>query len=716
MDCRRTVIALMVAAMGMPVITFAEGVAQLPTIDVQAEGESVTAPFSGLVAKESAAGTKSTQPLIKTPQSISVVPRRQLDEQAVGSVADALNYSSGVVTNYRGNSNRNDEVISRGYRYAPKVLDGLTFGLTTQGGGAGQLDPWLLERVEMVRGPAGVMFGQISPGGVVAMTSKRPTARTIHELRLGSGNQHLAEAALDLGGKLNADGSLLYRFNALASTRHEFIRDNRQERMAIAPALTWQPNENTSFTLLTSYQYDPRAGSRNFLPREGTLFTTSGGKVPYDFNVSEPSFDKAKRQQASIGYQLNHYFNDNVSFTQNLRYSHRNEDYKYLVYGVNSRLNDHTVTRLAQHESTLTNEFAVDNQLKVSLETGAVMHSLLAGLDYRYSHKNAKMYRDRNNDYLLDWLKPVHVHIDESDLTLISNDVKTLKQYGLYMQDQLTWGNWNLLLSGRYDWSRTSSDDRTAGGLERRFHDNKFTGRAGILYAFANGVSPYISYSTSFEPSMYQNAPGTPALKPNTGRQTEVGIKYQIPDRNTLLTASWFDITQRNLASYNYATSFYEQIGRVDSRGLELELRSNPLPELELVAAYTYTDMQTKESNNAREVGHRRPAIPRHAASLWGSYSFARGAVRGLTVGAGVRYTGVTAADAVGEYRVPHYTLYDAMLKYDLGLTTPALRGASLQLNLKNLTDKKYVASCSGKFACFYGSGRMIEAAFNYKW
>lgn len=146
--------------------------------------------------------------------------------------------------------------------------------------------------------------------------------------------------------------------------------------------------------------------------------------------------------------------------------------------------------------------------------------------------------------------------------------MKTLNQVGVYLQDQLEWNNWNLLLSGRQDWSQVNTRDRTSGGKEQTYNDAQFTGRAGLLYAFDNGISPYVSYSTSFDPNLYPSAPGADPLKPTTGKQTEMGVKYQIPGGNTLLTLSWFDITQRNVASYNRLTSAYEQIGEVKSKGL----------------------------------------------------------------------------------------------------------------------------------------------------
>jgi iron complex outermembrane receptor protein len=685
------------------------------TLTVTAETqESVTAPTKGIVAKESASGTKTATPLRKTPQTISVVTREQMNDQQPASVADALGYSSGVVTNYRGNSNRNDEVISRGFRYAPKLLDGLHYGLSSENGGAGQLDPWLLERVEMVHGPAGVLYGQVSPGGLLMMTSKRPTAESIHEVKLSTGNRHYGEAAFDFGGKLNDDNTLFYRLNGIANTKSEFVKNSKQQRMAIAPAITWLPNEDTSFTLLTSYQNDPKAGSRNFLPRSGTLYATPEGfTVPYDLNVSDSDFAKSKREQTSIGYSLDHSFNEAVSFTQNLRYSHRNEDYKYLVYGYD--YSDHVMTRMPQHEETQTNEFNVDNQLKGLFETGDVSHTVLGGLDYRYSHIDLKLSRAYGTQYNLDWTNPGRIDIDENDLALATSTLKTLNQYGVYLQDQMAWNNWNLVLSGREDWSQVRTQDRLAN-TDVTYNDSAFTGRAGLLYAFDNGVSPYISYSTSFEPVLAQPAPGSDPLKPTTGAQTEVGVKFQPVGSNTMMTVSWFDINQKNVLSSIDGTRYYNQIGKVNSHGIETEIHAQPTPEIKLIAAYTYTDATTKESDTAAEVGHSPAAIPRHAASAWGSYSFLDGALDGLTVGTGVRYVGKAGGDNTGEYYVPHYTLYDAMVKYELGQAVPALKGTSLQFNVQNLTDEHYVASCSNAYACFYGSGRTFVASVDYRW
>jgi iron complex outermembrane receptor protein len=284
----------------------------------QGVSQEPTAPVKGIVATKTLSATKTSAEIVKTPQSVSVITRDQMAMQDVTSVSQALRYSAGVFTEYRGSSNRNDEVFVRGFSYVPKFLDGLSFGATASSQ-TGTVDPWLLERVELVRGPASVLFGQVNPGGLIGMTSKRPTAESIHNVQFRTGNHDLAEGAFDFGGKLSDDGRVLYRVNGIARTQHNQVEDYKETRMAIAPALTWYPNDQTRFTLLTSYQKDPDAGYRNFLPAYGTVKSANGQYIPRDFNVSDPNYDQSWREQTLIGYELEHQFADNLTFRQNAR-------------------------------------------------------------------------------------------------------------------------------------------------------------------------------------------------------------------------------------------------------------------------------------------------------------------------------------------------------------------------------------------------------------
>ncbi|EOI1391075.1 TonB-dependent siderophore receptor [Klebsiella oxytoca] len=676
--------------------------------------EDPTAPLKGIVATRTLSATKTAAEIVKTPQSVSVVTRDQMRALDVTSVSQALRYSAGVFTEYRGSSNRNDEVFVRGFSYVPKFLDGLSYGATASSQ-TGTFDPWLLERVELVRGPASVLFGQVNPGGLIAMTSKRPVSQPIHELQFRTGNHHLAEGAFDFGGPLSDDGRLLYRLNGIARTQNSQVEDYKETRMAIAPALTWYPDDATRMTLLTSYQKDPDAGYRNFLPRYGTVESVDGSYIPRDFNVSDPSYNQSWREQTMIGYEFEHQPDDTFTLRQNVRYATIKQKYRYLVYS-SSPANSSLLSRRAQHETRQTDEFGIDNQLEAKFASGQVAHTVIGGLDYKTSKDKQYLGRAGGSQYDLDWRSPTYgVSVDESAFSPATNEQQNLDQAGVYVQDQLSWQNWELLVSGRYDWAEVRTTDFTDASSTQQ-NDNKFTWRTGLLYAFDSGLSPYISYSTSFEPNLQTNrAPGVGPFDPSEGKQVEVGVKYQ-PDPNALITLALYDLTQSNVATYNSAAGWFENSGKVRSKGVEAEAHATLFENLNLIASYTYTDAETVNTTVVGTEGKTPARIPTHMASAFTSYTLPDGALKSLTAGVGVRYIGTSYGDAKNTFKVPAVDLYDAMVSYELGELNSSLKGAQVQFNVNNIADTRYVASCASDSACFYGIGRTVTATVSYAW
>ncbi|MCE9856472.1 TonB-dependent siderophore receptor [Raoultella planticola] len=700
---------------GLAVATLAgQALAEETLVVTASSSEDPTAPVKGIVATKTLSATKTAAGLVKTPQSVSVITRDQMAALDVTSVSQALRYSAGVFTEYRGSSNRNDEVFVRGFSYVPKYLDGLSYGATASSQ-TGTMDPWLLERVELVRGPASVLFGQVNPGGLISMTSKRPTSQPVHEIQFRTGNDNLAEGAFDLGGPLSDDGHLLYRLNGIARSQNSQVEDYKETRVAIAPALTWYPNDATRFTLLTSYQKDPDAGYRNFLPRYGTVNNVDGSYIPRDFNVSDPSYNQSWREQTLIGYEFEHQLNDMLTLRQNARYGTIKQKYRYLVYS-SSEANSSVLSRRAQHEERQTDEFGIDNQLEAQFATGQLAHTVLSGLDYKTSKDKQYLGRAGGSQYDLDWRAPVYgVKVDESTFRTASDEQQNLDQVGLYLQDQLSLENWELLLSGRYDWAEVRTTDFTDSSRSQK-NDSKFTWRTGLLYAFDFGLSPYISYSTSFEPNLQTNrAPGVAPFDPSEGKQLEVGVKYQ-PTPTALMTLAMYNLTQSNVATWNSAAGWYENSGKVRSKGVEAEAHATFFDNLNLIASYTWTDAETVNTTVAGTEGKTPARIPTHMASAFTSYTLPNGALKSLTTGVGVRYIGTSYGDAKNTFKVPAVDLYDAMVSYELGELSSSLKGAKAQFNINNIADTKYVASCAGDSACFYGVGRTVTMTVNYAW
>lgn len=237
-----------------------------------------------------------------------------------------------------------------------------------------------------------------------------------------------------------------------------------------------------------------------------------------------------------------------------------------------------------------------------------------------------------------------------------------------------------------------------------------------MLYAFDFGLSPYISYSTSYEPNLQTNrAPGSAPFKPTTGKQTEVGVKYQ-PVDNTLMSLALYDLKQSNVSTYNSTLGWFENAGEVRSKGVEAEIHSSLWDSVNLIGSYTYTDAETVNTTVAGTEGKTPARIPAHMASAFASYTFPAGPLKSLTTGVGVRYIGTSYGDAKNTFKVPAVDLYDAMVSYELGELNSSLKGAAVQFNVNNIADTKYVASCASDTACFYGVGRTVTATVSYSW
>lgn len=701
----------------------AEDAVPLDALRVEERGtENGTGPVGGYVARQSRTGTKTDSPIAKTPQSVSVVSREQMQDQKVESVAEALRYTPGVFAEYRGASNLRDEIFVRGFYYAPKYLDGLFLGGDLS---YAKIEPYLLERVELLGGPSSVLYGQANPGGLVNMVSKTPTDTPLYETEVSVGTGHHYGAAFDLSDRLTADGRWAGRL-AVTGLNRDLQEDGAERRaFAVAPSLRWTDHEATSLTLLGGYQNEPDAGYRNFLDAAGTITPIPGyGYVPRDFFVSDTGFEKFEREQIWIGYQLEHAVSDALTLRQNARYHQVEVTHHSLIYGSASASPttgaDTIFSRSLTGGTDDWRQITVDNQAEYRVATGLAAHTLLAGLDYRHRTRDYTWGRNRNVPSI-DVANPVYGGFDFSSLDLTTTDDQdlTAEQFGLYLQDQIDIGGFSLLAGLRYDRASTDIDDNF-NDLSYAYDDNALTWRVGALYTFANGIAPYVSYSTSFEPSLYAPEAGAPAFDPTTARQVEFGVKYAPEGTGLLLTAAVYDLRQKDVVmsawDSNLGRSVYSQVGEVHNQGLELSAKAELDENLSMVASYSYIDSTIEDSVTAAEIGRTPARVPAHTASLWADYRFTEGAVQGLGLGAGARYIGTSQGNNTNSFEVPAVTLFDASASYDFSALGGSWQGVSVQVNAKNLTDETYVASCASAYACFYGEGRTVVATLKKRW
>lgn len=684
------------------------GAIELDPVIVQAQ--SAWAPVQGYVARQSASGTKTDTPIIETPQSVTVVTKDQMVDQKVTSLADVLTYTPGVGMQSQAFSRMTDDVMLRGFDVATGNGGMLRDGMKLQSNVYDSAqEPYGLERVEVLRGASSVLYGQLAPGGVVNAISKRPTPAPLHEINLEYGSYDRKQASFDLSDALTPDGTLRYRLTGLVRDADSWVRHVPDDKVYIAPAITWQPNEATSLTLLASYQH---VNTRFITPLYWNDVAT--GRIPRKLFLGEESFDRFVGDAYTIGYAFEHRFDETLKLRQNARYYYSDVRWDYMQAGLLPVTNG----QLARRPSVRTERsygITADTSIEKTFETGPLSHTLLAGFDYY--RRSYDSHRYRGNIVPLDIDNPVYSGYPVINYAVDRGSDNLSDQFGIYLQDQIRLGNLTVLLGGRHDWSRATTLNYLTSAKSRQ-NDSAFTGRAGLVYRFENGIAPYVSVSQSFAPQLGLDSVSGTALKPNKGLQYEAGVRYQPEDTNLLLSAAVYELTQQNVSSFDALGDVY-QIGKVRSRGVELEAHSS-FGNLDLVASYAFTDSKTLQSAVASTIGRPVDLVPRHSAALWASYKFDDLGVRGLKIGGGLRYVGETyiadSIDVLGKpTHVPDYLLVDAMASYDLGVIDKRLDGASLTVNARNLFNKKFY-TCAGSTGCRYGEPLTATATLSYKW
>ncbi|WP_157944638.1 TonB-dependent siderophore receptor [Mangrovicella endophytica] len=718
---RRTRHLLLSCSLLLPAQAYAQDIV-LDTVVVEGNGSgdatsgtgnSATGPVEGYTAETTTTGSKTATPLIEIPQSISVVTTDQLEDRGVQNLGEALNYTAGVISQPFGNDVRYFAPIIRGFDATNSVyLNNFRF---IRDFGALAFEPFGQERIEVIKGPASVLYGQGEPGGLINLIQKRPTGETFGEagIEVGSDNRYVAK--FDYAGVANDVVSYrLTGLGRLADGEQDFIEDNR---FYIAPTVTIEPDADTSFTLLSSLQYDTGT-SQIGLPLQGTINDNPNGSLPPSRYLGEPDFNDNESWIGTIGYEFRHRFNETFEVRQNVQYLKFDADSNNLYFSFLDPVDLRTGYRGVNVQSETIDSLGIDNQLEAKFDTGAMQHTTLVGLDYKLNNQ----WRSSNFSGSVGPIdvfdpvygQPVTVNPDGANITDVTQD-----QVGLYLQDQIKFDRLNVSLGLRQDWA--GLDDNESGD-EANY--DKLTGRAGALYLFDNGFAPFVGYSTSFSPTAGVSDVTGELFDPTEGEQIEGGFKYQPLGWNSFITASVYDLTKTNVVSTQAVPdgaggleSETSQTGEIRSRGFEFEATANLSQGLSLIAAYTYTDAEITEGDDtidattglvtATTTGNRPANIPEHAASLWLNYELQSEMLKGLSFGGGMRYIGERYGNNANTIDLSSATVFDAAIRYERD-------SFEAKLNVNNIADKEYFASCN--FGCFYGEGRQVIGSLTYKW
>ena len=687
----------------------------LPTIMLH--GETPTGPLTGLVAENSATGTKTDTPLLDTPVSVSVVGEPEMKRRGVNNLDQALAYTSGVNTNLYGADKRYDFIAIRGFVETGKGIyrDGLQNRVNNFTGS--RIEPYGMQRIEVMKGSTSTLYGLNAPGGLVNMVTKRPQDTKFGEIYTTFGEDHI-ETGTDFGGPIDAEGDWSYRLTGKWQNGQEGPDWARDDRLFIAPALTWQPTDFTSLTFLGDY--NKRKGANRYgIPL--------GSGIDPDTFLGESSLDRNDTVEKNIGYIFDHDFDNGLKFNQTARYT------DITLVNRNVYPTDYTSVenrRMAMLVDGDLQRFAIDSNLQYDTSFDHIDSRTLFGIDYSRTREEQSDIRGMVAG-VGQLANPVYCSptctITPSFTSPSMTGSGSERTVGVYMQEELTFDDrWILTFGGRYDKVHGEADSVfDYFGLEladrQSIDDHALTTRVGLTWKANDQLSFYGTYSESFAPvppvpSLY-GALGTPSLagtaKPVEGVMYEAGIKYRPEGMNALFTAAVFDISQTNVPYYRNFNQ-RSQIGKVDARGVELEGKAEITDRMNVTLAYSFIDSEIVEGEVASHKGNRMQFIPKHTASAWLDYTIPGDGMLGdLTMGIGARFVGSRYGENANTVKLASYTVFDAALNYQM------TESASLSVNVLNLLDKDYVShieTFSAPDSAFYGDRRSVKATLKYTW
>ncbi|HDR2783726.1 TPA: TonB-dependent siderophore receptor [Enterobacter sichuanensis] len=650
--------------------------------------------------------TKSAVAESKTPQVITTLSAPEIEKRHANSVNEILRYAPGVSTEVRGNTSYLSEYKIRGFTVDQEFYNGLQLPYNVTGNTQARIDPLLIDSVDILKGPSSVLYGGASPGGLVNIQSKKPQREARTEFGFNTGNRNLKEGYLDSTGQI-AGSDWNYRLLGKATENDDQPHTTRYENYLVAPSVTWQPDSKTRLTVDALAQNSPGLTPSNPLPLS-YLRSKYAGKRDY----AGDEWSGFKQRQWMLGYSFEHAFDSGWGFNQKARYFDV-DTHQRSVYATGTGSEVYQLNRFAYTTDEDLQSFNIDNQVTKTVALGDWEHHLLAGFDYQKLNSHFH-YRYATATPGIDMRDPDYSQIHENALGLYTAQKNRLsyQQNGYYLQDQVAFGGLNLLASLRYDDYRSVTTNYLQNGDKAWVSQDRVTKRLGALYAFDNGISPFISYSEGFAPVSPKGTLTAKEVKPTTSKQVEGGVKYLLADYATTLTASVFNIRQKNVVTSDPGFLNYSQTGEVESKGAELSVVSRPTDNLTLIANYAYTHAINTEDDKYQ--GKRPTQVPENAFNLWGDYTFENTPLKGLMLGAGARYTGsmeISPANDAGQ--LGGTTQYDLSASYRMGEILPSLAGLTLKASAQNITNKETL-TCYDATNCWIGRDRTYQLGASY--
>jgi iron complex outermembrane receptor protein len=645
-------------------------------------------------------------PILEMPQTATVIPKEVIKDQAAQTLKDVYRNVSGVFES--GNTlNAQSEVLPmiRGFE-APFVFrNGMR---ATQ---VGAVDLFNIESVEVLKGPASILFGGLEPGGVLNFTTKKPLATAFHEIEQSFGSYDYYRTTIDSTGPLDSQGRFLYRINA-ALTNSESFRDSVDlERYAIAPSLTWRISEDTElgFDFAWTREKQPYDTGVPVAP-DGTPL------VPIETFFGDPHLAGRTLEDTFAGLDFKHRFNDIFTLRSRFQF-HRAEPENEALRNrglVALPGGGYQVRQRYQNEARVDDEYQFVTDLLANFDTGPIKHNALVGFDF--IRQESQFDRFRVNTPNVPVTPFPNVGYIPGPGSFPVPDIKgNMEWAALYVQDQMSMlegDRLHVLLGGRFD----SVDQQQSLPAPSKSDDSEFTGRAGLLYEATDWLSPYASVSQSFRPQTLETVDSTgQVLDPHTGFQVEGGFKFDFCDERLVATLSAYQIEKENVAVYNAAGDYYYPGVEQQSRGVELDVLGKITDTLSIVTNYAYTDTEvTANPEVPTSVGSRLGGAPLHAARLWLTYNFPESSsLDGLGFGAGVRYESDRLANFASAVTLDEFLLFDAGIWYRRPLENGHV--FKTQLNFQNISDEEYYPRASDQSIVHPGTPFSVVGSIGYE-
>lgn len=644
-----------------------------------------------------ATGTKTDTPPHTQPQSISVVDAAFIREQHAIKLEEAIRNVAGVTVG--GYYNDWDYFRIRGFSAGDNTRqDGLFtapgYWITPDVSGA--------ETVEVLKGPASMLYGKSALGGLVNIVSKKPKADEFSNVLISAGSRDFVELGVDAGTSFGGD-EFGVRLVGTSRTRGSFVDGvDDSQRLYLAPSFTWWAGDNTTLTLLGHYQKDDLNAAWP-LPASGFITSNPNGDLPISRNVGEPGFqNQVKNERKVLGYELAHRFNERMALRQNLRVSKVDEDFQ----GIYPQLlnPDGTLDRMVY---TSVGDFMLaqaDTMVDLRIDTGPLRHDVLVGLDLMYSRYDA--FGQYASIDPLDIFNPVY-GATPGALTPYTDSRTTTRTIGVYLQDQVTIAE-HLTITAGMRWDNIDDEvDEALTNSTSTSEDSALTWRVGVAYQFHPVASAFASYSTSFTPQPYNTDVNGDIVDPEAGNQIETGVRAIDPQGRYQTTVAVFQITRQDVATADLNNPGASIItGEQRSRGVEFDGEVRPTSGWSLIGTYAYIDAEITEDNSL-PVGDHLAGVPEHSATAWVKYTLQDTVLRGLGIGLGGRWYSEQAGDLPNTFELPAYTVIDAGLFYERG-------PLSAQLNVYNLLDKEYAVGSYDDLYVMPGDPLTLRATVAY--